>query len=218
MGTADLHIHSIYSYDATSTVRAVLKQAADVGLNVIAVTDHDEIRGSLEAHELAPKYGIESIPAVEVSTKEGHLLALFVETLPPRGLTLVDTLIHIGKLGGVAIAPHPFNNFSVSLSMEAVVGALTNPRAKAVLKGIETHNMGTQPFDISCAKTFHLPAACKDHHPVTRMSTGQLAQAAPNSPVKPHKTCATRLNRSPPFPFHTKRNFPQRQSSVGCAA
>ena len=53
MGKADLHIHSIYSYDATSTVRAVLKQAADVGLNVIAVTDHDEIRGSLEARTRA---------------------------------------------------------------------------------------------------------------------------------------------------------------------
>jgi predicted metal-dependent phosphoesterase TrpH len=160
MGKADLHIHSTYSYDATSTVRAVLKQAADTGLNVIALTDHDEIRGSLEAHELAPKYGIESIPAVEVSTKEGHLLALFVESLPPAGLSLVDTLIHIGKLGGVAIAPHPFNNFSVSLSMESVVSALTNPRAKAVLKGMETHNMSTQPFDSIAQKlSIYLPLA-----------------------------------------------------------
>ncbi|MBL8050863.1 MAG: PHP domain-containing protein, partial [Anaerolineales bacterium] len=40
MGTADLHIHSIYSSDATTTVRAILKQASDVKLNVIAVTDH----------------------------------------------------------------------------------------------------------------------------------------------------------------------------------
>ena len=160
MGTADLHIHSTYSHDATSTVRAVLKQAADVGLNVIAVSDHDEIRGSLEAHELAPKYGIESIPAVEVSTKDGHLVALFVETLPPAGLPLVDTLIHIGRLGGVAIAPHPFNNLPSSLSMEAVVSALANPRAKGVLKGIETHNMSTQSFDTVAQKlSVYLPLA-----------------------------------------------------------
>jgi hypothetical protein len=160
MGTADLHVHSTYSYDATSTVRAVLKQAADVGLNVIAVTDHDDIRGSLEAHELASNYGIESIPAVEVSTKEGHLVALFVHTLPPRGLTLVDTLIHIGKLGGVAIAPHPFSNLPGSLSLETVVRALTNPRAKGVLKGIETHNMSTQSFDSVAQKlSVYLPLA-----------------------------------------------------------
>jgi predicted metal-dependent phosphoesterase TrpH len=83
MGTADLHIHSTYSYDATTTVRAILKHASDVGLDVIAVTDHDDIRGSLEARELAPQYGIEAIPAVEISTKDGHLVALFVESLPP---------------------------------------------------------------------------------------------------------------------------------------
>jgi predicted metal-dependent phosphoesterase TrpH len=160
MGTADLHIHSTYSYDATTTVRAILKQAADTGLNVIAVTDHDEIRGSLEAHELAPQYGLESIPSAEVSTKDGHLVALFVETLPTAGLPLIDTLIQIGKMGGVAIAPHPFNNLPGSLSMEAVVGALTNPRAKAVLKGIETHNMGTQSFDTIAQKlSIYLPLA-----------------------------------------------------------
>ncbi len=147
MGTADLHIHSIYSLDATTTVRAILKQAADVGLNVIAVTDHDEIRGSLEAQQLAPQYGIEAIPGAEISTKDGHLVALFIKTLPPSGLSISDTLIRIGKQGGIAIAPHPFNNLPNSLSMEAVLGALANPRAKGPLKGIETHNMGTQNFD-----------------------------------------------------------------------
>jgi predicted metal-dependent phosphoesterase TrpH len=160
MGTADLHIHSTYSYDATTTVRAILKYASDVGLDVIAVTDHDDIRGSLEARELAPQYGIESIPAVEVTTKDGHLVALFVESLPPSGLSFVDTLIQIGEQGGIVIAPHPFNNLPSSLSMEAVIGALTNPRAKAVLKGIETHNMGTQAFDSIAQKlSIYLPLA-----------------------------------------------------------
>ncbi|MBI3162425.1 MAG: PHP domain-containing protein [Chloroflexi bacterium] len=160
MGTADLHIHSTYSRDGSTTVRAILKQAADVGLNVIAVTDHDEIRGSLEAHELAPKYGIEAIPAVEVTTKDGHLVALFVTSMPPAGLSLVDTLVHIGKLGGIAFAPHPFNNLPGSLTMESVVGALTHPPAKGVLKGIETHNMGTQAFDSIAQKlSIYLPLA-----------------------------------------------------------
>lgn len=160
MGTADLHIHSTYSHDATTTVRAILKQAADVGLDVIAVTDHDDIRGSLEARDLAPQYGIESIPGVEVSTRDGHVVALFVETLPPSGLSFTDTLMLIGKMGGIAIAPHPFNNLPNSLSMEVVIGALTNPRAKGVLKGIETHNMGTQAFDSIAQKlSIYLPLA-----------------------------------------------------------
>jgi len=160
MGFADLHIHSAYSHDATVTVRAILKQAADVGLDVIAVTDHDEIRGSLEARDLAPKYGIESIPAAEVSTSQGHLLALFIETLPPAGMSLVETLLHIGRQGGVAIAAHPFNQFAVSLSVAAVVGALANPRAKGVLKGLETHNTSTKAFNGVVQKlAVHLPLA-----------------------------------------------------------
>ncbi|MBN8580762.1 MAG: PHP domain-containing protein [Anaerolineae bacterium] len=160
MGTADLHIHSIYSYDATTTVRGILKQAADVGLNVIAITDHDEVRGSLEAQQLAPQYGVEVIPGVEVSTSDGHLVALFIKSQPPAGMTLNETLLHIGEQGGIAIAPHPFNNLPHSLSIEAVLGALTDERVKGFLKGIETHNMGTQNFDRVAQKlSIYLPLA-----------------------------------------------------------
>ncbi|NTW12340.1 MAG: PHP domain-containing protein, partial [Anaerolineales bacterium] len=83
MGLADLHIHTIYSYDGTASVPAVLKRAAQIGLDVIAVTDHDEIAGSLKALELAPAYGVEVIPGTEVTTSEGDLLALNVtEKIP----------------------------------------------------------------------------------------------------------------------------------------
>ena len=91
MGFADIHIHSIYSHDATTTVRGVLKQASSVGLSVIAVTDHDDIRGAFDARELASQYNIEVISGVEVTTRDGHLLALFIEKIPKK-VTLL--LIH----------------------------------------------------------------------------------------------------------------------------
>jgi predicted metal-dependent phosphoesterase TrpH len=160
MGIADIHLHTIHSHDATATVRAVLKQAADLKLNVIAITDHNEIRGSLEARDLAPKYGLESITGVEVSTKDGHLLALFVEKKPPSGLSLVDTLLIIGEMGGIAIAPHPFNHLPQSLSIETVINAMAHPHANNVLQGIETHNMSTQPFNKLAQKlSIYLPLA-----------------------------------------------------------
>jgi predicted metal-dependent phosphoesterase TrpH len=91
MGLADLHMHTIYSYDGTATVPAVLRRAHEIGLDVIAITDHDEIAGSLRALELAPHYGVEVIPGLEVTTAEGDLLALFVMEKIPAGLSLVDT-------------------------------------------------------------------------------------------------------------------------------
>lgn len=147
MGKADLHIHTTYSRDGTTTVRAALKQASNVGLNVIAITDHDEIRGSLAARELAPQYRLEAIPAIEVSTREGHILALFVEEPIPAGRSLIETLLRIGDQGGIAIAPHPVNPLPKSLSMDALVGAVAHNSAKYILRGLEVYNMGHQIFN-----------------------------------------------------------------------
>jgi len=57
MGFADLHIHSMYSYDGTASISAILKYVADyTDLNVIAITDHDSMEGVPEALDLAPYY------------------------------------------------------------------------------------------------------------------------------------------------------------------
>ncbi len=115
MGIADLHIHSIHIWDGTSTVSAILKKASHhLKLDVVAITDHDEIRGALEAVMLAPYYGIEVIPGTEISTRDGHLLGLFINKIIPPGLSLIDSLLRIGDLGGIAIAAHPSANGMLS--------------------------------------------------------------------------------------------------------
>ena len=75
MGLADLHMHTIYSYDGTATVPSVLKHAKQAGMDIIAITDHDEIRGALLAEELAPQFGIQVLRGIEITTAEGDLLA-----------------------------------------------------------------------------------------------------------------------------------------------
>jgi predicted metal-dependent phosphoesterase TrpH len=146
MGNADIHIHSSYSHDGTTTVRAVLKQAASVGLDVIAISDHDVIRGSLAACDLAPQYGLQAIPAVEISTREGHLLALFVEQPIPAQAPLIETLLRIGDLGGIAIAPHPVNPLPHSLPLHALEEVMAHKAARKILKGYEVYNMGYEIF------------------------------------------------------------------------
>jgi len=142
MGLADLHIHTIYSYDGTAPVAAVLNRARELGLNVIAITDHDEIKGSLKAFDLAPKFGIEVIPGIEITTAEGDLLALFVTERIEPNLSLIGTIMKVGEAGGVCIAPHPMARGMgmKSLSRAAILQALQHPDASRILLGIETYN------------------------------------------------------------------------------
>src|SRR5512139_3726238 len=145
MGLADLHLHTIYSYDGTASVPAVLARAKQVGLDVIAITDHDEIKGALKAFDLAPEFGIEVIPGIEITTAEGDLLALFVTEKIEPNLPLIETILKVREAGGICIAPHPMARGMgmKSLSRASIARALDHPEASHVLLGIETYNATT---------------------------------------------------------------------------
>jgi predicted metal-dependent phosphoesterase TrpH len=143
MGLADLHVHSIYSYDGTSTISAILKYAVDhTGLDVIAITDHDTVRGVHEALDLAPYYGIDVIPGCEISTADGHLLALFIDRPIQAGLSLSETVLRVGDLGGLCIAAHPMARGVNSLRFETIREALKDERVARSLVGVEAFNAG----------------------------------------------------------------------------
>jgi predicted metal-dependent phosphoesterase TrpH len=105
----DPHVHSAGSYDCSTPVEAVLAAADRAGLDAVAITDHDAVSEALRARELAPDYGVLAVPGVEVSTADGHLLGLGVESVPPPGRPLAETAGAIRAAGGVAIVPHPFH-------------------------------------------------------------------------------------------------------------
>jgi predicted metal-dependent phosphoesterase TrpH len=161
MGLADLHIHTIYSYDGTASVPAVLARAKQVGLNVIAITDHDEIKGSLQAFDLAPQFGIEVIPGIEITTAEGDLLALFVTEKIEPGLSLFETIIKVGEAGGICIAPHPVAKGMgmKSLSRLSIMKALRHPDTCRILIGIETYNATA----LDRESNYHAEALAKEH-------------------------------------------------------
>ena len=124
----DPHVHSEASYDGHEPVELLLKQAAEVGLDGIVVTDHDRIEASLRAAELAPDYGLVGIPGVEVSTADGHLLALGVRALPPRRQPLSQRLRHgvpRRVLADCTPAPHAVETYNSWL-----VTGIKNRRAR----------------------------------------------------------------------------------------
>ena len=142
MGLADLHLHTIYSYDGTASLAAVLSRAKQLGLDVIAITDHDVIAGALKAMEIAPNYGVEVIPGIEITTADGDLLAFFITEKVDPGLSLVETVLRVRALGGVCVAPHPMAGGMgmKSLSGRTILKALRDPAVAETLIGIETYN------------------------------------------------------------------------------
>lgn len=111
LGSADLHMHSTYS-DGVATIEQILEHVQQqTDLSVIAITDHDVIEGSLRARDLWAKgsYSFDFIVGEEISTKSGHMLALFIEKRIPQGLSMERSIDLVHEQGGLAIVAHPLN-------------------------------------------------------------------------------------------------------------
>jgi predicted metal-dependent phosphoesterase TrpH len=109
----DLHMHTDHSPDCATPVEVLLETARDRGLGAIAITDHNEVSGALEARRIAAEMGdIKVIVAEEVKTAEqGEVIGLFLERKIPRGLTMAETIAAIREQGGLVYVPHPFDRF-----------------------------------------------------------------------------------------------------------
>ena len=107
----DLHIHSQYSEDGLGSPKEIIKELQKKGLQGMAITDHNTMEGSLKAVKLASKDFI-VIPGMEISTADGHILALNVKEDIARSLSVEETVDKILDLGGTPIIPHLFRNMS----------------------------------------------------------------------------------------------------------
>ena len=111
MSRVDLHIHTDKSDGSGSVNQVLATAAAKPELMAIAITDHNEISGALEALRKAPKYGVNVIVGEEVSTLAGHILGIFLKEKIERGLTPAETIRKIHLQGGLAIIPHVFPHY-----------------------------------------------------------------------------------------------------------
>jgi predicted metal-dependent phosphoesterase TrpH len=102
---ADLHVHSYYSKDSIITPEELVFYAKKAGLNALAVTDHNNWES---ARKIAEETDFLIIPGMEVSSLDGHIVALNISEAIPRDLTADETVDRIHRAGGIAIACHPF--------------------------------------------------------------------------------------------------------------
>ncbi|HVU69989.1 MAG TPA: PHP-associated domain-containing protein [Ktedonobacteraceae bacterium] len=141
LGRADLHMHSTYS-DGLGTIQQVLDYAQwRTNLDVIALTDHDVIEGALRARDIWARgnYRFDFIVGEEVSTKSGHLLALFIEKRIPPRLSMEESIDLIHEQGGLAVVAHPLNQLFRHSCPRAVLDRIKASES-VWLDGIETWN------------------------------------------------------------------------------
>ena len=107
-GRADLHMHTTAS-DGWPSPHELVDHARATGLDVIAVTDHDTIEGALRACDhAASRSKLQVVVGEEVSSREGHIVGLFIEKRIRPGMSAAATVHAIHEQGGLAVAVHPF--------------------------------------------------------------------------------------------------------------
>jgi len=155
----DLHIHTSCS-DGIPTPEEVVMHAKKIGLDGIAITDHDTMEGFKRAEKIAKKLNILLIPAAEITTPHGDILALGIKEIPKGKAIEIVNKIH--KDGGIAIIAHPFAGYSVN-------SFAANNKLLSVFDAIEIYNAMT-PLDknlkaMELARNKNIPGiAASDAH------------------------------------------------------
>lgn len=105
----DPHIHSNYSGDAMNSPQEIIKKSKSLGLNIIAISDHNTVEGAkIAIKETKNDDDILVVPSIEISSSMGHILGLGVEELIKKGLSPEETVDEIHSHGGLAIVAHPY--------------------------------------------------------------------------------------------------------------
>lgn len=133
----DLHNHTFHSADAIISPARLLEAARSKGIHCIAVTDHNTVRGGLEALALAeaditlPRV----IPGIELTTADGEIIGLYIWEDIPSGLPLVESVDRIRAQGGLVYLPHPYDLFR-----RGAISRSQRPRAAELSDIIEVVN------------------------------------------------------------------------------
>lgn len=101
----DLHNHSSRSQDAINTLADYERAHAQGRFHVLAITDHDRIDGALE---LAERATFPLIVGQEITSADGEVIGLFLDSPVPRDLPIVETAERIRAQGGLVYLAHPF--------------------------------------------------------------------------------------------------------------
>lgn len=148
----DLHLHSCSSGDAIGTPRELMKTLQKQGLQGMALTDHNTVQTSA-VNQMESSKEFLVIPGVEISTADGHLLALNVTQPIPRNLSIEETVERVIDVGGEPLVPHLFRLLS-GIKVDKLKAIRHRITAIEVFNGCSTPNTNLKTAKI--ARQFNL--------------------------------------------------------------
>lgn len=169
---AELHVHSAIRerlfycpllYDSVMTVEEILERCVQLGIEILAITDHDSFEGHRRAKEIIRNQGLNIllVPAIEIHAQEGEVLAYGVEKPVPSGLPAAEVLRLIHEQSGLAVAAHPYNLFAIGneargLPFDAIDGYNSASTKVANRRAVELAKELGLPA--TCGSDAHMPA------------------------------------------------------------
>ena len=108
---ADLHIHTEYSMDCSTSLDQVINRCLERGINCVAIADHGTTEGALKMQSQAP---FPVIVAEEILTPHGEIMGMFLKETIPSGLSVEKTISEIKAQDALVCIPHPFDTLRPS--------------------------------------------------------------------------------------------------------
>lgn len=172
---ADFHNHTTFSFDSQTSPKAFVEAlVAHPAVKVAAVTDHDTIAGLETVRELAVAYpDILIIPGVEIATRQGDVVILGAQELPPKPWDIEDIVDFAMATGCVTIAVHPFRAFGLGNEV-----ADSGVDAVEVYNGGSTGSANKQALDLARRLGLPMVSGSDSHRPEELFSVCTQVQAA----------------------------------------
>lgn len=162
MWKVDLHSHTIFSRDCLTRPEVTIARARAIGLDKLAITEHNNLAGALAAHKLAPDL---IIVGEEIKTTHGEIIAWFVTEEVPKGLSPQESIRRLRDQGAVISIPHPLDSLRGSaMGLENVLTIIEEVDALEVLNARCVRPADNDAARALAAKHGKLMTAGSDSH------------------------------------------------------
>ena len=166
----DLHCHSRFSADGVSEPEEMVQAAKERGLHGFAITDHNTcacvdyfLSAGLMREDGHPVNDFLIVPGQEITTSAGHLLALGVRLPDLKGIGPAEAVGLIKEAGGLAVPPHPYDNFRAGIR-ESILDGLALEAIEVFNAAVTFKTANRRAYDYAQKRDLAMTAGSDAHH------------------------------------------------------